>query len=203
MVQIVGANKISVQDQLDIMRSVVRNRENDTLVDSEFAATFKKNKPASTVAMETRKTPFTSLGGYIDFAMFHPLHGYYTNQVNIGLSHDIDFGTQLHNGLGFVFGVLVQAYNVWLTQVKSGTRAPEDTFNIVEPGAGVGIFAMKLLTIIDNLDINSLHGENKENWVSFISQLRLHLSDRSPFQVENIKKNDLWKKSHITRQNFA
>ena len=75
-----------------------------------------------------------------------------------------------------------------VTQVKSGTRAATDTFNIVEPGAGVGIFAMKLLTIIDNLDINSLHGENRENWLSFTSQLRLHLSDRSPLQVENIKK---------------
>lgn len=188
MVSIVGANRISIQDQLDIIASKIRQRQNDSRVDSEFAAKFNKSKPVVTAMVEAEKVPFSSLGAYIDFAMFDARCGYYTNKVNIGLSHDIDFGTQLHNGLGFVFGVLVQAYNVWLTQVRAGTRAATDTFNIVEPGAGVGIFAMKLLTIIDNLDINSLQGENRANWLAFTSQLRLHLSDRSPLQVANIKK---------------
>ena len=141
--RITGSNRITIDKQLQLIDHWVNRSEFQ--LDAEFAAHFKKSQTELVEVVTEKPVPFWSLGTYIDFAMFDERYGYYTNKVKINLNKDIDFGTQLHKGLGFIYGVLVQVYNVWLTQLKAGMRTKNDVFNIVEPGAGHGIFCIKII----------------------------------------------------------
>ena len=78
---------------------------------------------------------------YMDLALYHPLHGYYSNQAaNIGKKGD--FFTSVH--LGTDFGELLAEQFVQMWEIL-GKPQP---FNLVEMGAGQGYLAVDLLNYI-------------------------------------------------------
>ncbi|NRB08399.1 MAG: class I SAM-dependent methyltransferase [Richelia sp.] len=98
---------------------------------------------------------------YMDLALYHPLHGYYSNQAaNIGKKGD--FFTSVH--LGTDFGELLAEQFVQMWEIL-GKPQP---FNLVEMGAGQGYLAVDLLNYI------------QQQYPDFYTYLDYIIVERSP-----------------------
>src|ERR1700730_7587533 len=76
--------------------------------------------------------------GFMELALRHPIHGYYTRQIRgIGKSGDFSTSTTLSNALG-------KAIFNWLEAEASNLQL--DPLIIIEPGIGTGALAKVLLS---------------------------------------------------------
>jgi SAM-dependent MidA family methyltransferase len=82
-----------------------------------------------------------SFAEYMDLVLYHPQHGYYTND-NVHIGKHGDFFTSPHLGADFGEVLAEQFFQMWEILGKP------DIFTIVEMGAGQGILAADILTYI-------------------------------------------------------
>lgn len=85
-----------------------------------------------------QRIPFAS---YMDLALYHPDHGYYTTKPSI-LGPDGDFITSPHLSHDFGQLLAVQFADMW------HTLGQPDPFHLVEMGAGQGLIAADVLTYL-------------------------------------------------------
>ena len=86
-----------------------------------------------------QRIPFAS---YMDLALYHPTHGYYTTKSSI-LGPDGDFITSPHLSHDFGELLAIQFADMWHTLDRP---AP---FHLVEMGAGQGLIAADVLTYLE------------------------------------------------------
>ena len=82
-----------------------------------------------------------SFAEYMDLALYHPQHGYYTNN-NVHIGKHGDFFTSPHLGADFGEVLAEQFFQMWEILGKPAI------FTIVEMGAGQGILAADILAYI-------------------------------------------------------
>jgi len=129
------------------------------------------------LAIEALKTFFT-FEGFTDDCLMDPDWGYYPTNVKFGdIQSGADFWTYpLLMSPFFGAGVVEQIFRMWQGMKQSGTITDNESFTIVESGAGGGYLARDILAHAKSKAISD--GEHSE-WAQFYRVLDYKIVERS------------------------
>lgn len=125
---------------------------------------------------------------YMNEALFNPKTGYYTTRSNqIGMEKD--FQTTATDSPKLAFQIASQAFLMWKTMVQSGDISADETFTLLEVGAGTGVMAYNILTFLATYGIQSANPE----YLKFYKNIKYVIAEISPeLRKKQTETNQVW-----------